>query len=198
MLELTPREKVLIGLCVAVIFFVVNGFAARSIVKNLRGSGDRLAVLKSELADHEMWLDEAPKADARERWLNEKMPSLSGTTLGKEQGDLLQAMQDEVFDRKLSIDQQSLQDIEYDNFFTEVSVRLQVRGNEADVVDWLISLQGPEKFLVIKAMELEIDSKAQEEEPQAVCEITVAKWYAPDNGQPLTREAGDVPSGEQG
>ncbi len=166
MRELTAREKWLLGLCVAVIFIVVNGFAARSIVKNLRGSGDRLAVLKNELADQEMWLAEAEKADARDRWLNEAMPSIVGSTLGKEQGDLLQAMQDELFERKLTIQQQSLQDIETDIFFTEVAVRLTVRGNESDVIDWLISLQGPDKFQVIKALELEIDPKAKEEEPQ--------------------------------
>ena len=147
---LTAREKLLLGLCFAVIFLIVIGFAARAVVKNLRGSGDRIEVLKNELADQEMWLEEAAKADARERWLNDSMPTLSGTTLGKEQGDLLQRMQDEIFDRKLDIVQQSLQDIETTGFYSEVSVRLRVRGNEADVIDWLVSLQGPDKFLVIK------------------------------------------------
>ena len=198
MRELTAREKWLLGVCVAVIFLIVNGFAARSIVKNLRGSGDRLAALKSELADSEMWLGEAEKSEARERWLSETMPRLAGSTLGKEQGDLLQAMQDQLFERKLKIEQQSLQDIEYDNFYTEVAVRLTVRGNEADVIDWLSGLQGPEKFQVIKALELEIDSKAKEELPQAVCQITIARWFAPDDGQPLTREERSEDGNEQG
>ncbi|MDF1658427.1 MAG: hypothetical protein P1U58_12505 [Verrucomicrobiales bacterium] len=198
MRELTVREKILLGVCFGVIFLVVNGFAARSIVKNLRGSGDKIAALKSELADQEMWLSEAEMADARERWLNEKMPSLSGTTLGKEQGDLLQMMQDEIFDRKLKIESQSLQDIEQEIFYTEVAVRLRVRGNEADVIDWLISLQGPEEFRVIKAMELEIDSKAKEEEPQAVCEITIARWYAASDSKPLTKDSPGESSDQQG
>jgi hypothetical protein len=198
MRELTAREKILLGACFAVIFLVVNGFAARSIVKNLRGSGDKIAALKSELADQEMWLEEAAMADARERWLHEKMPTLAGTTLGKEQGDFLQLMQDELFERKLKIEQQSLQDIEQEIFYTEVAVRLRVRGNEADVIDWLISLQGPEEFRVIKAMELEIDSKAKEEEPQAVCEITIARWYAPADGQPLTKESPGGAPDQQG
>ena len=198
MRELTAREKILLGACFAVTFLVVNGFAARSIVKNLRGSGDKIAALKSELADQEMWLEETAMADARERWLHEKMPTLAGTTLGKEQGDFLQLMQDELFERKLKIEQQSLQDIEQEIFYTEVAVRLRVRGNEADVIDWLISLQGPEEFRVIKAMELEIDSKAKEEEPQAVCEITIARWYAPADGQPLTKESPGGATDQQG
>lgn len=198
MRELTAREKLLLGLCFTVIFLVVNGFAARSIVKNLRGSSDQIAMLKSELADQEMWLAEAEQADVRERWLAETMPSLEGTTLGKEQGDLLQAMQDQLFERKLKIEQQSLQDIETEMFYTEVAVRLRVRGNEADVIDWLISLQGPEKFVVIKSLKLEIDSKAKEEEPQAVCEITIARWYAPADSQPLTKNAETPAPDKQG
>ncbi|MEM6916762.1 MAG: hypothetical protein AAF491_09375 [Verrucomicrobiota bacterium] len=180
------------------IFIIGNAFAARSIIKNLRGSSDRIELLQNELADQMMWLDEAEMAEARVRWLDESMPTLDGTTLGKEQGDLLQQMQDEIFDRKLNIVQQSLQDIETTGFYTEVSVRLRVRGNETDVIDWLISLQSPEKFIVIKAMELEIDLKAKEEEPQAVCEITIARWYSPQSAEPLTQ---GIPSGagdEQG
>ncbi|MDF1825568.1 MAG: hypothetical protein P1U68_13055 [Verrucomicrobiales bacterium] len=167
-------------------------------MKNLRGSGDRITALKNELADQEMWLQEAEKAEVRSRWLAENMPGLD-STLGKAQGDLLQSMQDALFERKLTIQQQSLQDIENDPFFTEVAVRLTVRGNEADVIDWLISLQGPDKFQVIKALELEIDSKADEEEPQAVCQITVARWFAPDDGSQALTGGDEMKSGnEQG
>ncbi|MEM9018213.1 MAG: hypothetical protein AAGC68_14460, partial [Verrucomicrobiota bacterium] len=173
MRKLTARETGLLSLCFGVIFLVANGFAARSIVKNLRGSGDRISELRNELADYEMWLSEAEKAEARKGWLDETMPTLSGSSLGKEQGDLLQRVQDEVFDRKLKIERQSLQDIVYDNFYTEVAVRLTVRGNETDVIEWLTTLQDTTQFQVIKSLELELDLKSKEEEPQAVCEITI-------------------------
>jgi hypothetical protein len=189
---LTVREKLLLGACVAVVFLVANGFAARFIVKNLRGTGDRLATLENQLADNQMWLGDAEKADARERWLIEKMPTLSGSTLGKEQGDLLQSMQDDLFERKLKIEQQSLQDIVYDNFYTEVSVRLTIRGDEAEVIEWLTTLQGPERFQVIKSLELKLDSKSRETEPQAICQVTIARWFAPGadpTGEPLTQDA---------
>lgn len=184
MRELTAREKILLGACFAVIFLVANGFAARSVVKNLRGSGDLITQLENELADHEMWLQDAEKADVRERWLAENLPSLADTTLGKEQGDLLQAMQDDLFERKLKIEQQSLQDIVYDNFYTEVAVRLTIRGEEAEVIEWLTTLQSPERFQVIKALELKIDLKSREPEPQAICQITIARWFFPDSGEP--------------
>lgn len=191
MRALTVREKWLLGVCFAVIFLVANGFAARAILKTLRGSGDRIRTLENELADYEMWLEEAPKADARVRWLDETLPALEETTLGKAQGDLLQSLQDDVLDRKLKIEQQSLQDIVQDTFYTEVAVRLTIRGDENEVIEWLISLQGREKFQVIKALELKLDNRSQEEEPQAVCQITVARWFLPEGGTSMTTQARD-------
>ena len=201
MRKLTGREKWLLGLCGASIFGVANAFVARSVWNTLRTGDDRIGELRNRLADQEMWLEDAEKTDARERWLEETMPRLAGSTLGKEQGDLLQAMQDDLFERKLKIERQSLQDIVQENFYTEVAVRLIVRGDESDVVEWLTTLQNPDKFQVIKSLELEIDSRAREEEPQAVCQITIARWFVPDTGTgepPLTKEGSREEEEEQG
>jgi hypothetical protein len=198
MRALTVREKWLLGLCFGVIFIVGNAFAARSVLKVLRGSDSKIETLTSTLADHEMWVEDAPKAEAREKWLGEKMPPLGDATLGKLQGDLIQSLQDELFERKLRIDQQSLQDIVNEAFYTEVAVRLTVRGAETEVVGWLTTLQAPEKFQVIKSIELELDTKSKEVEPQAVCQITIARWYRPDSGEPMTSKSITEPSGKQG
>ena len=139
----------MLGLCFGVIFLVGNAFAARSVLKVLRGSDTKIETLRNTLADNEMWLDEAPKAEAREKWLAGTMPSMAGNTLGKLQGDLIQSLQDEVFNRKLRIDRQSLQDIVYETFYTEVAVRLEVEGAETAVVEWLTTLQGPDQFQII-------------------------------------------------
>ncbi|MEM9281002.1 MAG: hypothetical protein AAGA96_04185 [Verrucomicrobiota bacterium] len=184
---MTSREKLLLGLCVGVIFLVVNGFVARSIIGRLSGSDQKINVLENELADYELWLEDAPKAEAREKWLLEKMPRLEGSSLGKAQGDLLQSLQDALFERKLRIEQQSLQDIVYANFYTEVAVRLTVRGDEKVVTEWLTTLQSPEKFQVIKSLELELDTRSREPEPQAICQITIARWFSPEaDAAPLT------------
>ncbi len=188
MRSLTPREKTMLGLCFGVIFAVGNGFAARSVLKILRGSDAKIQALKSTLADHEMWVEETPKAEARERWIAANMPKTGGHTLGKLQGDLALALQDEVFNRKLRIDRQSLQDIVQGGFYTEVAVRIEVKGAEAAVIEWLTTLQGPDKFQIIKELELKLDSRSREIEPQAQCEITVARWYHPETGEPVAPE----------
>jgi len=179
MRALNHREKLLLSVCFGVLFLVGNGFAARGIAKNLRGSGDELKRLRAELGDQQMWLADTERAEARERWIVEAMPTLDGSAAGREQGDLLQAMQDELFERKLTIEQQSLQDIVAAADYTEVAVRLSVRGEEGAVIEWLTSLQSPEKFVVIKSLELRLDTRSREAEPQAVCQITVARWFRP-------------------
>ncbi len=189
MRALTAREKWMLGLCLGVIFAIGNGFAARSVLKVLRGSDAKIASLKSTLGDHEMWVEEAPKAEARERWLSANMPRMAGNTLGKLQGDLIQSLQDDLYNRKLRIDRQSLQDIVYTPHYTEVAVRLEVEGPETEVVDWLTTLQGPDKFQIIKDLELELDTRSRELVPQAECEITIARWYHPDTGEPVPTEA---------
>jgi hypothetical protein len=176
MRALTVREKWLLGLCFGVIFAVGNGFAARSVLKVLRGSDTKIQTLKNTLADNEMWLDDAPKAEAREKWLEENMPKMTGNTLGKLQGDLIQSLQDELFNRKL---------------------RLEVEGAETAVIDWLTTLQGPDNFQIIKSLELELDNRSRELEPQAECEITIARWYHPETGEaiPAGEAEGDSTTG---
>lgn len=49
------------------------------------------------------------------------------------------------------------------------------------VTEWLTTLQSPEKFQVIKDLEMELDLRSREPEPQAKCEITVARWFVPDS-----------------
>ena len=198
MRALTLREKWLLGLCIGVIFAVGNAFAARSVLKVLRGSDSKIATLESTLADHEMWVEGAPTAEAREKWLAEKMPPLGGASMGKLQGDLIQSLQDELFERKLRIERQSLQDIVSSAFYTEVSVRLEVKGNEAVVLEWLTTLQGPEKFQIIKSLELKLDNKSKEIEPQAECDITIARWYHPESGEPLTSKEAEGVEKKQG
>lgn len=194
MRALTAREKWMLGLCIAVIFAVANGFAARSVMKVLRGSDAKIGGLKNTLADNEMWLDDAPKAEAREKWLAAHMPKLGGSYLGKLQGDLIQSLQDDLYNRKLRIERQSLQEIVTGNYYAEVAVRLDIAGAETAVIEWLTTLQATDKFQIIKDLKLELDTRSRELEPQAKCQITVARWYRPDTGAPVENTDPEPPA----
>jgi hypothetical protein len=64
----------------------------------------------------------------------------------------------------------------------EVSVAVRLRGDQITVLQWLSTLQSPEKFQAIKLLDLEIDTKARMPTPQVICNLTLARWFKPDNG----------------
>ncbi len=197
MKPLNRREKALLLLCFVVIFGMGNLIAFRHVRKVWGGGTAEIRALENELADLEMWLEEAPRAEAKDRWLRRHTPYSASMT--KAQGDLLQSLQDDLFERKIEIENQSLQEPEANDFFQETAVSLRVKGNEKDVIEWLTTLQGPDKFQVIKSLNLELDRKSRETEPQAICQIVIARWFAPPGAVPeeekedATREITEEP-----
>jgi hypothetical protein len=183
---LTTREKRLLGLCLLSIFVVANLFAGRAVMRSLGGGNAKITALKNELAENQMWLEEADLWDTRREWLKSNLPpslAKQGISVGNAQGDLMQSLQNELFERKIRIDRQSLAEPVNSQFYDEVAVYLRIRGEAAVLTQWLSTLQSPEKFQVIKTLELELDDKAKEVEPQAECEVTVARWFAPSAGE---------------
>ncbi len=176
-MKLNKREKTLLVICLLVIFTMANAFAIRYMKKNWGGGTEKIRALKSELADLEMWLEDADEMRAKEDWLLENTPQEVSMT--KAQGDLLQFYQDDLFERKIAIEKQTLQEPSSNEYYQEVGISLKVRGAEKDIIEWLTTIQGAKKFQVIKRLELELDRKSREEEPQSVCEITIARWFAP-------------------
>ena len=177
MKSLNKREKMLLLVCGLVIFTMANLFALRFIKKNWGGGKGDIEALESELADLEMWLENSDEIEAKDRWLRKNAPRSNSMT--KAQGDLLQFLQDDLFERKIKIEKQTLQEPDSNDSFQEVAVSLRIRGAEKDIIEWLTTLQGARKFQIIKALELELDRKSREKEPQAVCQIVLARWFAP-------------------
>lgn len=182
MSNLSKRETILLWVCFLVIFGMANFFALRYAAKNWTRNPSGINAKKNELADLELWLEDAPEAHAKEEWLHRHTPRENSMT--KAQGDLLQFLQDDLFERKIKIEKQALQEPDANDVFQEVAVSLRVRGPEKNIIEWLTTLQGAKKFQVIKRLELELDRNNREEEPQAVCEIILARWFAPIGTEP--------------
>lgn len=188
---LTTREKRLLGLCVLSIFVVANLFAARAISRSLGGGKEKIRTLEQELAENQMWLEEKDLWDRRREWLDKSLPAplvQQGISIGNARAALQNDLQNELYELKLEIDRQNLVDPATTEFYDEVAIYLRIEGEAAVVNNWLATLQSPEKFQVIKTLELELDDRSREVEPQAECEITIARWFAPSAGQILTPE----------
>ena len=194
---LTTREKRLLGLCVLSIFLVANLFAARAISRSLGGGKEKIRTLEQELAENEMWLEEKELWDRRKAWLDQNLPpSLvrQRISTGNAQGNLMQGLQNELLELKLKIDRQTLVEPKTTDFYDEVAVYLRIEGDAAKVNNWLATLQSPDKFQVIKSLELELDGRSREVEPQAECEITIARWFAPSAGEVISPEDTTAPA----
>lgn len=183
MRSLTSREKLLLTLCLGTLFIMANLIGLQRIVGGLRKSGSALDGLKQEEIEQRSWLAERTgewdDPIERGKWIDENMPTLQSA--GKDQGQLLEKLQNEAFERKLELERQNLLEPQSTEFYQEVSVNIIVRGDLAAINEWLTTLQKPEEFYVVKNLELALDTKSREKEPQARCNLTVARWFKPAN-----------------
>ena len=97
----------------------------------------------------------------------------------KAQGIMLGALQNEIRDRRFESEKQTLVEPKAGEYFHEVAVSVRVKGEAAEIMKWLITLQQPNQFYVIKYLEVELDKKSQKKEPQALCNLTLARWFKP-------------------
>lgn len=176
MRHLNNRESKLLFLCLFTIFVMVNLFGIRAVYKAVKGGGGHADELKLELLDQQGWLGDKEYWQQRNQWLVEKMPP-SFDSAGKAQGELVQFLQDSLYEQRIKIDRQTLLEPESAAYYDEVAVTLRIHGEAAKVNEWLSKLQGLERFQTIKLLKLSLDLKSKEKEPQALCEVTVARWF---------------------
>lgn len=176
MRNLNNREIKLLLLCLFTIFAIVNLFGIRAIYKGLKGGSGQEEELKLELLDQKGWLGDEEYWERKNQWVMEKMP-LAFDSVGKAQGVLVQNLQDSLYENRIKIERQTLLEPKSTAHYDEVAVNLRIKGSAVKVNEWLSKLQGVDRFQIIKTLKLSIDSKSREKEPQANCEVTVARWF---------------------
>jgi Tfp pilus assembly protein PilO len=181
-LALTAREKKLLLACVGSLVLVGGMLAANEFLNRRRTAQERIATLQSELDELQVLFDDREFWNKRGKWLREKMPKTETESLGQPQAKLLNDVQNDALDLELKVEQQRLLEPVSNDNYREVAVEVRLRGDQTTLLGWLASLQSPERFQAIKAIEFDIDSKAKEKTPQAICEMTLARWYQPEKG----------------
>ena len=178
MRSLNSRERLLLTLCFLTIFLVVNGFVFRAVYKKLNGSKTELTALEGELMELQQLAGDAEFWQRRAQWVDENMPEPM-VSVGRAQGELAEQLQQSLFERKITIERQTLLEPVSTEFYDEVAVNLRIEGDAVKVNEWLTTLQSPEAFQTIKNIELELDTRSKKTEPQAECEVTIARWFRP-------------------
>lgn len=179
-LALTAREKKLLLACIGSLVLVGGMLAANEFLNRRRTALERITTLESEFKELEELFNDREFWNKRGKWLREKMPTTE--SLGQAQAKLLEDVQNDALDLELKVEQQRLLEPSSTENYREVAVEVRLRGDQTTLLGWLASLQSPERFQAIKAIEFDIDMRAKEKTPQAICEMTLARWYKPEKG----------------
>jgi hypothetical protein len=179
--KLTPREKNLLALCVGVLVLMALAIVVNDFLQRRKTAVEKIATLQALKSENDTWMADRNFWDKRRTWLVEKMPSTE--SLGRAQGQLLEDLQNQALEFGITTEQPTLPPLAAptDNY-REVTVSMRLRGDQTIVLQWLATMQSPEKFQAIRQLKLEIDSRAREKTPQVVCNLTLARWFKPDTG----------------
>lgn len=177
--SLSSREKRLLGGCITVLLISASAIIGKEFLDRRLAVETKIAALNAEIKENEAWLADRAFQEKRRGWLDANMPITD--SLNRSGGELLEELQNQALDLGLK-DQRppQLNEPTKNANYQEVSVTLNVRGDQAVALDWLAMLQSPEYFQVIKNLHVDPDGKAKEKTPQAFITFTLARWFKPE------------------
>jgi hypothetical protein len=179
--KLTSREKNLLLLCVSVLVFMALAIVANGFLGRRKVALEKITLLQRQKSENDTWIKDRAFWDKRRAWLKEKMPVTE--SLGRAQGQLLEDLNNETLELGIITEQQTLPPLATPvESHREVTVTLRLRGDQVTMLQWLATLQSPERFQAVRQLELEIDTKSREKTPQVVCTLTLARWFKPESG----------------
>lgn len=176
---LSTRERRLLLLCGITLVTLVTLFLLQEYNQKLAAVREAQQELRDELVEHETWLGEAAYYAGLSKWISEHLPPLTDSA-GRTQGQLLDELQDSALNVGLNMERPNLLAPSSTAYYQEVAIRMRVRGEQIALLRWLTTLQRPDQFRTITSMEIELDRNAGDTEPQAVCNLTVARWFHPE------------------
>ena len=176
---LTTREKRMLAGCIAAILIAGTSLMLNEFLSRRAALDAKIASLQSEKKVSELWLKDRVFQQKRATWLEANLPATE--SLGRAQGQMLEEVQNVALDRELKVVKTTPNDPTKTANYQEVSVTMNLTGDMAAMLDGLATLQSPEKFQVVKMLEIEPDSKSKLKTPQCICNITLARWFKPED-----------------
>ena len=177
MRSLKKSERTLLWLCFAVFFIAANAFGANFVLKRIKKANQEVVQLENSLKEYklkEFYLEEAMEQQAL---IEEHLPVLEAA--GKVSGVMTEEIQNVMRDKKFESEKVTLIEPKVYDHYQEVAVSIRFKGDAIEIMRWLVTLQQKNQFYMIKYLELELDKKSEEKEPQARCNLTLARWFKP-------------------
>jgi len=131
-------------------------------------------MLRAEQADAQSWLASKEMWQQRKEWLNKTQPKLKSS--GEASADLLESLTSSAAKHSITIVDQGFAEVDsHDTTSQQIAVRLKITGSLEAITRWLVEIQQPENFQAIPTLSVKLDTDAT----KYVCELTVARYYAP-------------------
>jgi Tfp pilus assembly protein PilO len=178
---MTTREKRMLLACLLVLLIAGTAIAAQRYIREKTALETTIRSVRVERDQAQAWIGDRELMAQRREWLDAALPSFEA--MGPAQGALLEDLQNAIADLGFRIERTNPTDAVKTPHYQEVSVSLNIRGDQALAMQWLATLASPDQFQFIKALEIDPDGRAKEKTPQAFVNLTVARWFKPE-GQP--------------
>ncbi len=176
MRSLTSKEKKLLAWLLGTLFLLLNVVGLRVFLDRQRALKKDIATLQEQLAANNAVLAEQPVYEERGEWLDRNQPADDISTT-EDDAKFYEFVESSAKRSGLEYTRKAGGPLPPTGDYVEVFDSSQVKGTLESVVKWLSELQQPKAFRAIKQLTIKSG-----EPPQLVCDVEVARWYRPAEG----------------
>jgi hypothetical protein len=173
MRTMTRSEQRLLTVFLVLLIVVANLLGWSFALGKRKTLSSKLVELRAEEKAAAQWVAERKMWEERRAWLDQHQPKM--TSDSEANAELLNFLQSSARKQNITIVEQALRETSGTPQYREVSAGLKVTGSLDSIVRWLVELQQPDKFYVIKNFSL----KSTAEPPKMTCDLEVARRHAP-------------------
>lgn len=163
------------------LFVLANLIGVIALIKRQGLFAANLLDLRNQRMEQQHWLAGRDLWQQRKAWLDAKLPLLKSA--GEANAELLDTLTASAAKHSITVLDQGFAepDTPRNADYQQIAVKLKVSGAKDAVTQWLWEVQQPEKFQGIPTLSMKLDSEgaATSAATKIVCELVVARYYAP-------------------
>jgi len=179
MRALTSKEKRLLFFLLGALFLLLNVVALKTFLGRRAALQANISALEGELMQSRAILGQKDYWAERAQWLATNQPTDDVSTVDDD-NRFIEFVESTAKQSGLTYTRRGGGPVPSEGRpYAEVFDASTVRGNMKSLVEWLAKLQQPKEFRAIKQLRI----KSAEEPPNVVCDIEVARWFRPVEGQ---------------
>ena len=173
MRTMSQSEQRLLTIFLVLLIGIVNLLGWHFLLGKKKALSAKLTELRAEEKSAAQWIADRKLWEDRRAWLDQHQPKMASDS--EANAELLNFLQSSARKQNITIVEQALKDTATTAQYREVSAGLKITGSLQAIIQWLVELQQPDKFYVIKNFSLKSDA----EPPKMKCDLEVARRHVP-------------------